>query len=212
MTNKETNKENDPPMGVAIRHKAVTNRRGLVDIVAYKCSGAAGQFCGDGGGRWRKQHWWRCCGWGGGWLGRAARGAALEQPTAYTVTVVNSMMGSPMTQTIYRNGSKAAIDTDTPAANGSPATHACGRCIYDLTEHTDCVVEPGGQRRGRGCGTGTFSGDWGDPFAGLVDVSTGKLTGTDTVNGFATKVYSVAADGATAKVWVEATNGAAGSS
>ena len=42
---------------------------------------------------------------------------------------------------------------------------------------------------------------------GLVDVSTGKLTGTDTVNGFATKVYAVAADGATAKVWVEAKTG-----
>jgi hypothetical protein len=129
--------------------------------------------------------------------------AAQQQPSAYTVTVVNSMMGSPVTQTIYRNGSKAVIDTDMPAANGSPASHV--RSLYDLSAHTNeswNLTDSSG-----GCGSGTFSGDWGDPFAGLVDVSTGKMTGTETVNGFATMVYVVNADGATAKVWVEAKTG-----
>ena len=129
--------------------------------------------------------------------------ATAQQPTAYTVTVVNSMMGPQITQTIYRNGSKAAIDTDMPAANGNPASHV--RSLYDLTAHTDVswnVADSSG-----GCGTGTFSGDWGDPFAGLVDVTQGKMTGTETVNGFSTKVYEVNADGATAKVWVEAKTG-----
>jgi len=129
--------------------------------------------------------------------------AGAQQPTAYTVTVANSLMGPSIQQTIYRDGSKAVIDTNIPAANGTPAMHS--RTLYDLTAHTNVSWNVGDSSGG--CGTGTFSGDWGDPFAGLVDVSTGKLTGTDTVNGFATKVYSVAADGATEKVWVEAKTG-----
>jgi outer membrane lipoprotein-sorting protein len=139
-------------------------------------------------------------------VGMAGVGTAWtqQQPTAYTVTVVNSMLGSPMEQTIYRNGSKAVIDTNSPAQSGGvPATHV--RSLYDLSAHTnqswDLVDSSGG------CSSGTFSGDWGDPFAGLVDVSTGKMTGTETVNGFATKVYVVNADGATAKVWVDAKTG-----
>jgi hypothetical protein len=129
---------------------------------------------------------------------------AQQQPTAYTVTVVNSMFGPPVTQTIYRNGSKAVIDLNTPAPAGGTATHV--RSLYDLSAHTnqswDLTDSSGG------CSSGTFSGDWGDPFAGLVDVTTGKMTGTETMNGFATKVYSVNADGgATAKVWVDAATG-----
>ncbi|MGA1983233.1 MAG: hypothetical protein ABSG84_12310 [Acidobacteriaceae bacterium] len=146
------------------------------------------------------------CGVGMAGVGAAGAGTAWaqQQPTAYTVTVVNSMMGSSMTQTIYRNGSKAVIDTDTPAANGSPAMKA--RALYDLSAHTNeawNLADSSG-----GCSSGTFSGDWGDPFAGLADVSTGKLTGTETVNGFATKVYAVdAGGGATAKVWVDTKTG-----
>jgi hypothetical protein len=58
-----------------------------------------------------------------------------------------------------------------------------------------------------GCGNGTFSGDWGDPFASLIDLSTAKLTGTETINGFAAKVYTAIADGANAKIWVDAKTG-----
>ena len=102
--------------------------------------------------------------------GTVAGAGAQEQPTAYTMMVVNSMMGPPMTQTIYRNGSKAAIDIDIPpAANGSPATHVWS--LYDLSAHTG-IVDP--TSSAGGCGSGTFSGDWGDPFAGLVDVSKGS--------------------------------------
>jgi hypothetical protein len=138
-------------------------------------------------------------------VGMAGAGTAWaqQQPTAYTVTVVNSMMGSPVTQTIYRNGSKVVMDTTMPGADGAPATHSRG--LFDLTAHTTeswNLPDSSG-----GCGSGTFSGDWGDPFVGLVDVSTGKLTGTETMNGFATKVYAVAADGAMAKVWVDTKTG-----
>ena len=113
------------------------------------------------------------------------------------------MMTPPMTQTFYRNGSKAVIDTNMPAANGSPASQT--RSLYDLSAgKNESWSLPDSSA---GCSTGTFSGDWGDPFKGLVDVSTGTMTGTETLNGFATKVYSVNADGATAKVWVEAKTG-----
>ncbi len=138
-------------------------------------------------------------------LGMAAVGmaGAQQQPAAYTVTVENSLMTPAIEQTIYRNGSKAAIDTNMPAANGAPASHV--RSVYDLSAHTNeswSLTDSNG-----GCSSGTFSGDWGDPFAGLVDVTTGKLTGTETVNGFSTKVYEVSVEGTTAKVWVEAKTG-----
>ena len=136
-------------------------------------------------------------------VGMAASARAQQQPTAYTVTLTNSIMTPPMTQTVYRNGSKAVIDTNMPAANGGPASQT--RSLYDLSAgKNESWSLPDSSA---GCSTGTFSGDWGDPFQGLVDVSTGTMTGTETMNGFATKVYSVNADGATAKVWVEAKTG-----
>jgi hypothetical protein len=140
------------------------------------------------------------CGWG-----LAVSGAwAQQQPTAYTVTTVNSMFGPPVTQTIYRNGSKAVIDLNTPApAGGGAATHV--RSLYDLSAHTneswDLVDSSGG------CSSGTFSGDWGDPFASQGDLSTAKMTGTETVNGFSTKVYEVEAPGVKAKAWIDAKTG-----
>lgn len=115
------------------------------------------------------------------------------------------MMGPAVEQTVYRDGSKAVIDINMPAATGNPATHV--RSLYDLSAHTnqswDMIDNSGG------CSSGTFSGDLGDPFAGLVDVSKGKMTGTETLEGFSTKVYAVDADGATAKVWVDAKTGLA---
>jgi hypothetical protein len=139
------------------------------------------------------------CGWG-----LAVSGAWAQQPTAYTVTVVNSMFGPPVTQTIYRNGSKAVIDTNTAAvAGGGAAMHV--RSLYDLNAHTneswDLTDSSGG------CSSGTFSGDWGDPFASQGDLSTAKMTGTETVNGFSTKVYEADAPGVKAKAWIDAKTG-----
>ena len=58
-----------------------------------------------------------------------------QAPTEYTVTVVNSMFGPPVTQTIYRDGSKAVIDLNTPAPAGGTATHV--RSLYDLKAQTN---------------------------------------------------------------------------
>lgn len=130
--------------------------------------------------------------------------AGAQAPSAYTAIVVNSMFGPPVEETVYRDGSRAVIDLNTPAPPaGGKATHV--RSLYNLTAHTDTswdVIDSSG-----GCGSGSFSGDWGDPFTSLVDLSQAKLTGTETLNGFATKVYSADAGGATAKIWVDAKTG-----
>ncbi len=134
----------------------------------------------------------------------AAWGAGAQQaPTAYTVTVVNSLMGPPVEETVYRDGSRAVMDMNMPATADAKATHT--RSLVDLAAHTTAswdVVDSSG-----GCGKGTFSGDWGDPFSSLIDLSTAKLTGTETMNGFAAKVYTASADGANAKIWVDAKTG-----
>jgi hypothetical protein len=138
-------------------------------------------------------------------VGMAGSAWAQQEPTAYTVTVMNSMMGPAVEQTFYRDGSKAAIDTNSPAPAGGAAAHV--RALYDLSAHTDESWDLTSSTSG--CGTGTFSGDWGDPFTPLVDLSKATLTGAETMNGFATKVYTADADGATAKLWIEPKTGLA---
>jgi hypothetical protein len=60
---------------------------------------------------------------------------------------------------------------------------------------------------------GTFSGDWGDPFAMIADVNKGiaggdiKPSGSETVNGIATQVYSGTAPQGTEKVWLDQKDG-----
>jgi hypothetical protein len=140
------------------------------------------------------------CGVGMAGVGNAR---AQQQPAAYTVTLVNSMFGPAVEETVYRDGSRAVIDLNTPAQAGGAATHV--RSLYDLNAHTnqswDLTDSSGG------CSSGTFSGDWGDPFESQGELSTAKMTGTETMNGFSTKVYEVEASGLKAKAWVDAKTG-----
>jgi hypothetical protein len=121
-------------------------------------------------------------------------------PTTYTVTATNAMMGSPETVTTYRNGAKAVVDITHP---GQPTTT---RTLYDLQAHTARSWSLPGAA---GCSNGTFSGDWGDPFAGSSDMTAqlakqnAKSMGTETVNGFATNVYEVSAGAQTIRAWVD---------
>jgi hypothetical protein len=129
-------------------------------------------------------------------------------PQAYTLIQNNSLFGPPATNTYYRNGSKAVIDIVHPAANpGDKPTHQ--RSILDLQAHTSIgwdLTDPAAE-----CGTGAFSGDWGDPFVGAagfmdeIDKMHPTPAGAETVNGIATKVSEFVMEGATAKskVWLD---------
>lgn len=125
-----------------------------------------------------------------------------KAPDAYAVTQVNAMSGPGTTSTIYRDGSKVVIEL-----TNAQGQHT--RTLYDLQAHTNfgwSVENPSA-----GCSNGTFSGDWGDPFASSADMASElakpgvKQMGTETVNGFTAKVYEIS--GKTpqenVKAWVE---------
>jgi hypothetical protein len=117
--------------------------------------------------------------------GRFAPGLRAQYPappTAYSVTQINGMMGTPVTVQIYRDGSKAVVD------NIHGASHT--RTLFDLQAHTNYTWDAANPANG--CSSGNFSGDWGDPFS-TADVdallqSATQPPGNETVNGFATKV------------------------
>jgi hypothetical protein len=126
-----------------------------------------------------------------------------KAPDAYTVTEVNSMFGPTATMEISRDGSRAVID-QTVARDGYPnGFHT--RAIYDLQTGKTYALDL--NQAVVGCSAGTFSGDWGDPFAASAGLATlkPKDLGVDTVNGTAAKVMEVAFPGqsAPAKVWVD---------
>lgn len=140
----------------------------------------------------------------------AAACATLEAqtaPTAYTVTVTNSMMGPSTTMVVYRNGSKAVIDNFNGAQAGSPSSPHT-RSFYDLDKHT--TVSWNVPDNSGGCGTGNFSGDWGDPYSTSAEVTGqgAKATGKETIQGFAATVYE-ADMGASGKVkgWIDGKTG-----
>jgi hypothetical protein len=113
------------------------------------------------------------------------------------VTQINGMMGGPIAMQIYRDGQMVVMD--------NPGHHI--RSIYNLQTHTNFGWDT--QHPENGCSNGTFSGDWGDPFQSsdvedLLKHAT-KTPASETVNGFATKVYE-ATDPASKfaiKVWRE---------
>jgi hypothetical protein len=133
--------------------------------------------------------------------GARLRAQFATPPTTYTVTATNAMMGSPETMTTYRNGPKAVVDISHPGQPGITRT------LYDLEAHTARSWSV--PDASAGCSSGTFSGDWGDPFAGSSDMAAqlakqnAKSMGAETVNGFATTVYEVSAGAQTMKAWVD---------
>jgi len=131
-------------------------------------------------------------------------------PQTYSVTETNAMAGAGVIMTIYRDGSKAVIEHNSPSTAASPnGSHT--RTLYDLEAHrtyswnTSSVSNP--------CGSGTFSGDWGDPFAGSADTAAQiaqlKPTelGKETINGFSTKVLQADIPGGTGKIWLDEKSG-----
>jgi hypothetical protein len=128
-------------------------------------------------------------------------------PVTYSVTQLNSLVGTTLIERIWRDGSKAVIDISTPSDQpGGKATRV--RTIYDLATQTTVSWDP--TSPAPECGDGKYGGDWGDPFAASAEMNADLLSkkvtpsGTETVNGVSAKVLDadMGANGK-AKVWLE---------
>lgn len=121
---------------------------------------------------------------------------AQTPPTSYTVVQVNSMMGTPSTSKIMRDGAKVVME------------QGDSRQWFDLDTHKSWSISISAPD---GCGTGAFSGDWGDPFGTTADLEKEglKQTGTAMLNGASMKVYEGGAAPNNAKAWIDAKTGLA---
>jgi hypothetical protein len=140
-------------------------------------------------------------------LAAAACLTAQTPPTAYTITESGGAPGA--TTTIYRSGAKALMVYNTPAQGGAPASRTFS--LYDLATGTNYSWTP--DNGAAACSAGTFSGDWGDPFAGTAELQSGiakgdlKPAGSETINGIATQVYAGSTQGANLKAWIDRKDG-----
>jgi len=132
---------------------------------------------------------------------------AQTPPTAYVITQSVGTTGG--TSTTYRSGSKVLVDFNQPAQAGTPASRSLS--FYDLTAGTNTTWNPDASPVQ--CSVGTFSGDWGDPFAAIAevqgDITKGDLkpAGSETINGIATQVYAGTTQGANVKAWIDRKDG-----
>ncbi|MGO8933164.1 MAG: hypothetical protein ACLPLZ_00050 [Terracidiphilus sp.] len=133
--------------------------------------------------------------------------AQTTPPTVYTVVQAGGSPGA--TTTIYRNGLKALMVMDLPAQGATPAstTHD----FIDIAAGTNYTWNPSDSTVG--CSVGTFSGDWGDPFAAAAefsdDIAKGNLkpTGTEIVDGISAQIYAGTTQGANVKAWIDRKDG-----
>jgi hypothetical protein len=135
--------------------------------------------------------------------------AQATVPTVYSITKAGQ--GTPTsTIVLYRNGDKVVQSTDHPEiAEGSPGHRAMS--LLDLKTGTsygwDPAITP------LECSMGTFKGDWGDPFDMtaelLANIAKGdfKVTGSETLNGIATKVYEHSDAESKVKAWFDEKDG-----
>ena len=133
----------------------------------------------------------------------AVAGAQASPPTIYTITEAGAAPGG---QTIiYRNGSKALMISMMPAQDATPASKTYS--LYDLAAGKNWTWNP--DENPIQCNVSRFSGDWGDPFSGTTElqqeIAKGhfKPTGTATINGIATEVYTGSESGATETAWFD---------
>jgi hypothetical protein len=135
--------------------------------------------------------------------------AQAPQPTAYTIT--SAVAGpDPGTVTVYRSGSMALVELNHPAKpEGTPGNRSL--TLYDLKAMTSVSWDPGATPAA--CSAGRFSGDWGDPFAMTAELSASiakgdlKPSGSEALNGIATKVYAGAIQGNSLKAWFDEKDG-----
>ena len=133
---------------------------------------------------------------------------AQTPPTAYTITeaLPNETTGS---MTIYRNGSQVLIEYKHAATpDGTPASRSLN--FIDIKAGTQRSWDP--SVTPMTCSASTFSGDWGDPFAGGAELAGPiakdeiKITGAETLSGIPTKIYTGTTQGMNIKVWFDPKN------
>jgi len=123
-----------------------------------------------------------------------------KPPEVYSATEVNAIFGPSVTMKVDRDGWRALVESTTP---GSPGTHT--KAYYDLQTHKNYSWDANYPTPK--CSGGTFSGDWGDPFettAGLMKElapQNPQPAGSETVNGFTTKVFEAGAGAEKVKLW-----------
>lgn len=135
----------------------------------------------------------------------AAPMLAVSQSSPSTFTVVQNVGAGGATSTTYRSGEKVVVVFDNPAQGSTPASRTF--TLYDLVKGTTYTWNPDDSNVP--CNAGTFSGDWGDPFAVTDLVNQGvasgdiKPAGTDTINGISTQVYTSSSAQGTQTIWVD---------
>jgi hypothetical protein len=132
----------------------------------------------------------------------ATRAQTAPPPAAYTVTATSSMFGPPQIVKTYRLGSKVLVDQFSEANAADPnAPHS--RSLFDLATHKN--LSWSWPDSSGGCGAGTFSGDWGDPFAGAADLfgAGSKPVGTETLRGFTTRILEGSTGDTEIRAWVD---------
>jgi hypothetical protein len=126
-------------------------------------------------------------------------------PEAYTITEVNSMFGPAVTMQIYRDGPKVLVDQSNATAAGGQGSHL--RTLYDLATHQNFTWDV--SNHAVPCTGGTFSGDWGDPFAFSAEMNADLAkqkaapAGGATVNGIPTRVYAAKTPDGEARAWID---------
>ena len=133
--------------------------------------------------------------------------AQSTPPTDYAITQAGGSPGA--TTTIYRRGSKALMVMFLPSQGATPASTTDN--LIDIAAGTNLTWNPNDSNVG--CSAGTFSGDWGDPFAMTAelsgDIAKGDLkpAGTETIDGIPAQVYTGSSQGASIKAWLDQKDG-----
>jgi len=140
----------------------------------------------------------------------AMRAQTASLPIAYTVTETNSMFGPTMMVKIYRNGSKALVDSSSGADwPGPKPMHS--RALYDLKTQRSLSWDL--DDSSVPCGNSTFSGSWGDPFADSASLlddlnkQNPKQVGTATFLGLSAKILEASSPDGTMRVWLDTKTG-----
>jgi hypothetical protein len=126
----------------------------------------------------------------------AATFCAQTAPTSYTIAQTTRMIpGGDVI--IYRSGSKVVV------------SRGITKTFYDLNTHRSFSWNTAFGN----CGSGTFTGDWGDPFAeskGIADELTqrhAKPAGTETIAAIPASVYVLETEADKIKAWFDPKTG-----